>query len=100
MGVQRIDYDTCIDCDVCIKICPTDVFRKDPHSGHPVIQYATECMSCFMCERDCPPGSIYVTPDREVRVPTAWSDLSSERIKMLLEPGTGRKYWKLRAFGD
>ncbi|MFQ5873624.1 MAG: ferredoxin family protein [Dehalococcoidia bacterium] len=100
MGVKRIDYSTCTDCTICVKVCPTDVFRMDPQSGHPMIQYAEDCMSCFLCERDCPEGSIYVTPDRETRVPMAWSDLSSKRVDKLQESGTGRKFWKLQSWGE
>lgn len=73
MGIRRFDYTTCTKCRICERVCQMDVIRMDKVTGWPVIQYLAECMSCFLCERDCPEGSIYVSPARESRVPTTWT---------------------------
>ena len=38
----------------------------------PFIKYIRDCQACFLCEIDCPVEAIYVSPDRERRVPLPW----------------------------
>jgi NAD-dependent dihydropyrimidine dehydrogenase PreA subunit len=49
-----------------------DVLRTDEESKKPLIKYLRDCQSCFLCELDCPVEAIYVTPDRERRIPLPW----------------------------
>jgi NAD-dependent dihydropyrimidine dehydrogenase PreA subunit len=49
-----------------------DVIRLDPDGKKPVIKYLRDCMSCFACEEECPENAIFVTPDREKRIPLPW----------------------------
>jgi NAD-dependent dihydropyrimidine dehydrogenase PreA subunit len=72
MGIRKIDYDLCKGCRTCVNICPMDVLRIDETTQKPVIKYLSDCQSCFLCERDCPEGAIYVTPFRERRIPLPW----------------------------
>lgn len=72
MGIRKIDLGLCTECGTCVDICPMDVLRTNGESGEPVIKYLSDCQSCFLCERDCPAGAIYVTPDRERRIPLPW----------------------------
>jgi len=72
MGIRRIDYDLCSSCGTCIEICPMDVLRRDKKTKRPLIKYLRDCQSCLLCEMDCPEGAIYVTPDRERRIPRPW----------------------------
>ncbi|MBP1729787.1 MAG: putative iron-sulfur cluster binding protein [Deltaproteobacteria bacterium] len=72
MGIRRIDYDLCTGCGRCVDLCPMDVMRLDPSVKKPVIKYLRDCMSCFACEEECPENAIYVTPDREKRIPLPW----------------------------
>ncbi len=73
MGIRRIDYRLCTGCGTCVDVCPMDVLRMDDITKKPVIKYLTDCMSCFLCERDCPEkGAIYVSPVRERRIPLSW----------------------------
>ncbi len=72
MGIRKIDYDLCICCDTCVDICPMDVLRLDIDTKRPFIAYLSDCQNCFLCQRDCPVDAIYVTPDRERRIPLPW----------------------------
>ena len=72
MGIRRIDEMRCNGCGVCVEDCPLDVFRMDSERGVAFIKYLDDCQSCFLCERECPAGAIYVTPSRERRTPLAW----------------------------
>lgn len=72
MGIRKIDYDECIGCGECVDSCPMDVIRMEEATGKPVIKYLRDCQSCFACELDCPTEAIYVTPERERRIPLPW----------------------------
>jgi NAD-dependent dihydropyrimidine dehydrogenase PreA subunit len=49
-----------------------DVIRMDEEIDKAIIKYLRDCQSCFACELDCPNGAIFVTPDRERRIPLPW----------------------------
>lgn len=53
--------NSCIDCDKCVDVCPTNVFDAVP-GGHPVIARQRDCQTCFMCEAYCPVDALYVAP--------------------------------------
>jgi NAD-dependent dihydropyrimidine dehydrogenase PreA subunit len=61
--LEFINEATCINCNKCIEVCPTDVF--EPGSPVPVIERLDECTSCMNCELYCPTDSIYVSPINE-----------------------------------
>lgn len=60
--IEVLDTDTCTDCNLCVSVCPTNVFQavKD---GPPVIARQDSCQTCFMCEVYCPVDALYVDPD-------------------------------------
>ncbi len=72
MGIRKIDYTLCTGCGTCVDNCPMDVLRMDKDIKKPFVKYLPDCMSCFLCERDCPETAIYVTPVRERRIPLPW----------------------------
>jgi NAD-dependent dihydropyrimidine dehydrogenase PreA subunit len=60
--IELISDTRCIACDICVKICPTNVF--DGGSGQaPTIARQQDCQTCFMCEAYCPADAIYVAPE-------------------------------------
>jgi NAD-dependent dihydropyrimidine dehydrogenase PreA subunit len=72
MGIRRIDYARCNGCGTCVDLCPMDVIRLDQSTKKAVIMYLRDCQSCFACETECPKEAIFVTPDRERRIPLPW----------------------------
>lgn len=69
--IERIAEEKCIGCDICVDICPCDVFRCLPDQELVRIAYPDDCQTCFACELDCPVDAIYVSPMRKPRV-QAW----------------------------
>ena len=72
MGIRRIDHKLCNGCGICINNCPMDVIKMDEETEKAFIAYLSDCQLCFLCEKECPEGAIYVTPDRERRVHLPW----------------------------
>lgn len=61
--IEIVSAAACIACDVCVKVCPTDVFDRGA-DGVPVIARQSDCQTCFMCEAYCPTDALYVAPSR------------------------------------
>lgn len=59
--IEIVHTAACIACDVCVKVCPTDVFERG-EDGVPVIARQSDCQTCFMCEAYCPVDALYVAP--------------------------------------
>lgn len=59
--IEVVSSSRCVACDVCIEVCPTDVFERG-EDGVPVIARQSDCQSCFMCEAYCPTDALYVAP--------------------------------------
>ncbi|BBX31617.1 4Fe-4S ferredoxin [Mycolicibacterium mageritense DSM 44476 = CIP 104973] len=62
--IEIVSTTACIACDICIKVCPTDVFDRGT-DGVPVIARQADCQTCFMCEAYCPVDALYVSPVAE-----------------------------------
>ena len=59
--IEVVVGERCVDCQVCVRVCPTDVF--DPGAdGVPVIARQGDCRTCFSCELYCPVDALYVAP--------------------------------------
>ncbi|MDR1509536.1 MAG: ferredoxin family protein [Synergistaceae bacterium] len=72
MAIEKIDREKCTGCGICVDACPMDVLRLGKESGKAEIRYVKDCVCCYNCEEDCPPGAVYVDPRRVVQVPPAW----------------------------
>ena len=62
--IELVSDTRCIRCDLCVKVCPTNVFDAVPDEA-PVIARQEDCQTCFMCELYCPVDALYVAPDAE-----------------------------------
>jgi NAD-dependent dihydropyrimidine dehydrogenase PreA subunit len=65
--IEVISDERCIDCDICVRVCPTNVFDATP-GGHPVIARKEDCQTCFMCELYCPADALFVAPEADESV--------------------------------
>jgi NAD-dependent dihydropyrimidine dehydrogenase PreA subunit len=61
--IEFINEATCINCNKCVEVCPTDVFETG--SPVPVIERLDDCTACMNCELYCPTDAIYVSPIHE-----------------------------------
>ncbi|AVA23728.1 ferredoxin family protein [Rhizobium sp. NXC24] len=73
--IEVLDPQTCTDCNLCVKVCPTNVFEAIA-DGPPVILRQENCQTCFMCELYCPVDALYVDPDPEIT-----HDLTLETVR-------------------
>ncbi len=67
MTIKRIERNACESCSIAasgecpvVESCPTDVIRLD-EQRLPYIAYPDDCMSCFLCQLDCPQGTVEVS---------------------------------------
>jgi NAD-dependent dihydropyrimidine dehydrogenase PreA subunit len=58
--IEVIDAERCTSCDICVAVCPTNVFDKT--NGIPVIGRQDDCQTCFLCELYCPEDALFVSP--------------------------------------
>jgi NAD-dependent dihydropyrimidine dehydrogenase PreA subunit len=59
--IEIVSGSRCVTCDVCVAVCPTNVFDRGP-DGVPVIARQGDCQTCFMCEAHCPADALFVAP--------------------------------------
>jgi len=58
--IEVIDSESCTSCNICVNVCPTNVF--DQTDGLPVIARQDDCQTCFLCELYCPDDALFVAP--------------------------------------
>ena len=66
--IELINAERCTNCNLCIRVCPTDVFDRTS-DGPPRIARQEVCQTCFMCEAHCPEDAMYVAPMRHPAQP-------------------------------
>ncbi len=59
--IEVVSDARCITCDICVRVCPADVFDAVPGAA-PVIARQDACQTCFLCELYCPTDALYVSP--------------------------------------
>ena len=75
--IEVVSEQRCIKCDICVRVCPTNVFDAAP-DGPPVIARQHDCQTCFMCELYCPTDALFVAPEADAAVPVQ-EELLSEK---------------------
>jgi len=48
----RIEFSLCEDCEVCLEICPSEVYRRGKTSVE--VAFPEECIECGACVEQCP----------------------------------------------
>jgi NAD-dependent dihydropyrimidine dehydrogenase PreA subunit len=61
--IEILNAARCTSCDICVRICPTNVFDA-VDGGVPTIARHSDCQTCFQCEAYCPEDAIFVFPSR------------------------------------
>jgi NAD-dependent dihydropyrimidine dehydrogenase PreA subunit len=56
--IEIVSATRCVECDICVKVCPANVF--DATDGVPVVARQEDCQTCFLCEIYCPTDALYV----------------------------------------
>jgi NAD-dependent dihydropyrimidine dehydrogenase PreA subunit len=72
--IELVSEERCIQCDVCVDVCPTNVFDA-VEGAAPVIGRKVDCQTCFMCEAYCPADALYVAPEAGTSVDVSEDDL-------------------------
>lgn len=91
--IELVSQDRCIKCDLCVQVCPTNVFDAIVDAA-PTIARQADCQTCFMCEAYCPVDALYVAPFSEQQMAVderALADaslLGSYRRSIGWSPGT------------
>lgn len=62
--IELLSAERCVDCDLCVQVCPMQVFDRVP-DGHPVLARPERCQTCFICEAYCPTDALWVSPNAE-----------------------------------
>ncbi len=77
--IELVSTSRCIGCDLCVSVCPTNVFDAVPNAP-PVIARQSDCQTCFMCEVYCPVDALYVAHDAEQSVPVDEQELAESEL--------------------
>jgi NAD-dependent dihydropyrimidine dehydrogenase PreA subunit len=52
----KINREKCINCKICIEICPYEVFHEE--SGKVAVKRPEDCIECGECIRNCENNAI------------------------------------------
>ena len=79
--IELINAERCTACNICVRICPTDVFDRKP-GAPPTIARQDVCQTCYMCEAHCPEDAMYVAP---MRTPVAAGSRHLDEPRLLAD---------------
>ena len=64
--IPNINYESCVNCGKCIKICPIDAISKVVENGKEVVKVDEDrCLGCGVCVRNCHKKSITLRKRKE-----------------------------------
>jgi NAD-dependent dihydropyrimidine dehydrogenase PreA subunit len=75
--IQVIDAATCTACNICVTVCPTNVF--DSTASIPLIARQNDCQTCYLCELYCPEDALFVAPYADGPQPIDITTLKRDR---------------------
>ena len=61
-GKIAYDRESCIGCQLCLKVCPAHAIEFLPTTKRVRI-YVTQCIFCSQCTDICPKGGLSMTPE-------------------------------------
>ncbi|MCR2804674.1 4Fe-4S dicluster domain-containing protein [Paenibacillus soyae] len=76
--IELVSAERCIGCNLCVKVCPTNVFDKTEHE--PVIARQSDCQTCFICEAYCPADALYVSPYADEQIAVDEAELAGNGV--------------------
>jgi NAD-dependent dihydropyrimidine dehydrogenase PreA subunit len=77
--IEVVSEERCIKCDICVRVCPTNVFDAVPDAP-PVIARPHDCQTCFMCELYCPVDALFVAAEADRHVALEEAQLSRQGL--------------------
>ncbi|NTZ18643.1 ferredoxin family protein [Paenibacillus sp. JMULE4] len=77
--IEWVSADRCVQCGICVKVCPTHVFDLGPDDT-PVIARQEDCQTCYICEAYCPADALYVAPYADEKVTVEEQELIASGI--------------------
>lgn len=57
-SVAAVDWETCVACGCCLKVCPRQALSI--YRGSYAVVDADACMGCGRCEKECPASVIEI----------------------------------------
>jgi Fe-S-cluster-containing hydrogenase component 2 len=66
IGIE-LREEACRACQMCVDVCPTKVFARDPATGKAKAQAVGSCIGCLSCAYLCPSGTIQVSGHHAVK---------------------------------
>ena len=72
--IELVSASRCIQCNLCVTACPTNVFDQVPGQS-PTIARQSDCQTCYMCELYCPVDALYVAPNADESVSVSEAEL-------------------------
>lgn len=57
--LPKINYDTCISCGKCEKVCPIEAIHSNEKGEKPIIN-SNVCLGCGLCARSCPKKAMFL----------------------------------------
>lgn len=77
--IELISKSRCVSCNICVNVCPTNVFDADPGEA-PVIARKSDCQTCFLCEAYCPADAMFVAAEAHKDVQVDEQDLIAKGL--------------------